>query len=91
MHTLDVHAPVRIPYFTAGDVVANTRTLTSRLPAGDVLFYGGLGALALAGALEWPVALAIGGATAVLRGRGKEEGMERQEEPGEKESTETKT
>ncbi|MFE7216904.1 hypothetical protein ACFY0A_29805 [Streptomyces sp. NPDC001698] len=71
IHSLDVHAPVHIPYFTPGDVVANTQAMTSRLPARDLLFYGGLGALAVAGALDWPVALAIGGATAILRGRGR--------------------
>ncbi|MFF4764118.1 hypothetical protein [Streptomyces sp. NPDC001292] len=71
IHSLDVHAPVHIPYLTPGDVVANTQAMTSRLAARDLLFYGGLGALAVAGALDWPVALAIGGATAILRGRGR--------------------
>ncbi|MGW4823577.1 hypothetical protein ACWEP4_32665 [Streptomyces sp. NPDC004227] len=71
IHSLDVHAPVHIPYLTPGDVVANTQAMTSRLPARDLLFYGGLGALAVAGALDWPVALAIGGATAILRGQGR--------------------
>ncbi|MER5918486.1 hypothetical protein ABT124_51855 [Streptomyces sp. NPDC001982] len=80
MHTLDVHAPVHIPYFTPGDVVANTQAMTSRLPTKDLLFYGGLGALTVAGALDWPVALAIGGATAILRGQGKGEAKGRQEE-----------
>lgn len=79
MHTLDVHAPVHIPYLTPGDVVANTQAMTSRLPTRDLLFYGGLGALAVAGALDWPVALAIGGATAILRGQGRGEAKERQE------------
>ncbi|MFE4448598.1 hypothetical protein [Streptomyces sp. NPDC056820] len=71
IHSLDVHAPVHIPYLTPGDVVANTQAMTSRLLARDLLFYGGLGALAVAGALDWPVALAIGGATAILRGQGR--------------------
>ncbi|MET7354131.1 hypothetical protein [Streptomyces mirabilis] len=31
------------------------------------MFYGGLGALTVAGALEWPDALAVGGATWLLR------------------------
>ncbi|MFF0223954.1 hypothetical protein [Streptomyces sp. NPDC004629] len=78
MHRLDVHAPVHIPYFTPGDVVANTQAMTSKVPTRDLLFYGGLGALTVAGALEWPVALAIGGATAVLRGRRRGEAKERQ-------------
>ncbi|MFI5688672.1 hypothetical protein [Streptomyces sp. NPDC051636] len=54
--------PVPIPYLSL-----------ENLPTRDVVFYGGLGALAAAGALEWPVALAIGGATWLLRGRGREE------------------
>ncbi|RMB84971.1 hypothetical protein [Streptomyces shenzhenensis] len=75
MHSLDVHAPVHIPYFTPGDVMANTQAMTSKLPklpTRDLLFYGGLGTLTVAGALDWPVALAIGGATAILR-RGRHE------------------
>ncbi|MER6977693.1 hypothetical protein [Streptomyces carpinensis] len=79
MHTLDVPAPVHIPYLTPGDVVANTQAMTSRLSTRDLVFYGGLGALAVAGALDWPVAVAIGGATALLRGRGRGEAKERQE------------
>lgn len=79
MHTLDVRAPVHIPYLTPGDVVANTQAMTSKLPTRDLLFYGGLGALAVAGALDWPVALAVGGATALLRGQGKGAAKERQE------------
>ncbi|MGW3951226.1 hypothetical protein ACWEKM_09850 [Streptomyces sp. NPDC004752] len=79
MHSLDVHAPVHIPYLTPGDVVANTQAMTSKLPTRDVLFYGGLGALAVVGALDWPVALAIGGATAILRGKGRGQAKGRQE------------
>ncbi|MFE9173769.1 hypothetical protein ACFYNZ_30655 [Streptomyces kebangsaanensis] len=41
------------------------------LPARDLVFYGGLGALAVAGALEWPVALAVGGAAWLVRSRRK--------------------
>jgi hypothetical protein len=74
-----------LPYMTAGDLKASAQAMTSRLPSlprqdrlpsfpgRDLLFYGGLGALTVAGALEWPVALAIGGATYVLRGRGRKE------------------
>ncbi|TLS46260.1 hypothetical protein FE633_09975 [Streptomyces montanus] len=61
-----------LPYMTPGDLKASAQAVTSRVPAfpgRDVIFYGGLGALTVAGALEWPVALAIGGATFVLRGR----------------------
>ncbi|MBC2902275.1 hypothetical protein [Streptomyces cupreus] len=67
MHT--AHPAMPVPYLTPGDLKANAQAMASLVPTKDVLFYGGLGALTIAGALEWPVALAIGGATAVLRGR----------------------
>lgn len=77
MHTL--HADLPIPYFTPGDLGANARAATSRLPSLPGLppprrlaFYGGLGALAVAGLVDWPVAVAIGAATVVARGRGEE-------------------
>ncbi|MEU3347530.1 hypothetical protein ABZ723_21545 [Streptomyces sp. NPDC006700] len=54
-------APVPIPHLSLGDV-----------PTRDLVFYGGLGALTVAGALEWPVALAVGGAAWLVRGRRKE-------------------
>ncbi|MFF9126748.1 hypothetical protein ACF09J_26285 [Streptomyces sp. NPDC014889] len=54
-------APVPIPHLGLENV-----------PTRDLVFYGGLGALAVAGALEWPVALAVGGATWLVRGRRKE-------------------
>lgn len=82
VHT--IHADLPIPYFTPGDITANARAAGSRLPklpsAKDIAFYGGLGAMALAGALEWPVALAIGAATAVVRGSREERREERHEE-----------
>ncbi|MFE9609792.1 hypothetical protein [Streptomyces sp. NPDC006012] len=49
-----------------------TAHLPSRPPARELAFYGGLGALTVAGALEWPVALAVGGATWLLRSVRKE-------------------
>ncbi|MEK8174790.1 hypothetical protein NKH77_54295 [Streptomyces sp. M19] len=48
-------------------------------PTRDLVFYGGLGALAVAGALDWPVALAIGGAALVVHG-GQRAAPERHEE-----------
>jgi hypothetical protein len=81
MHT--VHTDLPIPYFTPGDLTANAHVVTSHLPALSALplppprtlvFYGGLGALALAGAIDWPVALAIGAATVVARGKRSEAG-----------------
>lgn len=73
LHTRTLHPPVPIPYLTREDVTSTARTATSRLPgrpsAKDLVFYGGLGAMAVAGALEWPVALAVGGATWLVRSR----------------------
>ncbi|MFF4351715.1 hypothetical protein [Streptomyces sp. NPDC001530] len=90
MHTFN--APVPVPYLTPKDVAADARAVTSRLRdmptpplAKDVVFYGGLGALTVAGALEWPVALAVAGATWLVRSKGKEalkERAESQEESG---------
>jgi hypothetical protein len=72
LHTRTLHPPIMVPYLTRDDVASTARAATSRLPgvpAGkDLVFYGGLGAMAVAGALEWPVALAVGGATWLLRG-----------------------
>jgi hypothetical protein len=78
LHTLDTPLRIRIPYFTPGDIVANSRAATSRLPAKELLYYGGLGALTVAGVIDWPVTLAVGGATLVLRGRRKGKAEERQ-------------
>lgn len=76
LHVHTVHSYLPIPYFTPSDVAHNTRAVASWLPpmppARDAVFYGGLGALAVAGALQWPVAVAIGGATMVLRHRGND-------------------
>ncbi|MFE2498227.1 hypothetical protein ACFXKS_00320 [Streptomyces scopuliridis] len=77
MHAL--HADLPIPYLTAGDVTANARAAGSKLappmpPPKRLAFYGGLGALAVLGAIDWPVALAIGAATMVARGGRREEG-----------------
>jgi hypothetical protein len=92
IHT--AHPAVPVPYVTPEDLKAGAQALASRLPtrpalptppARDLLFYGGLGALAVAGALEWPIAVAIGGATMVVRGRTKGETKERQETDREKE------
>ena len=42
---------------------------------GRLLWYGGLGALAAVGVLEWPVAVVVGAATAIVaRPRGHEPG-----------------
>ncbi|MFF0157909.1 hypothetical protein ACFYRY_10305 [Streptomyces sp. NPDC005263] len=84
MHTYN--APVPVPYLTPKDLATDVRTMTSRLrdaPATpmtkNVAFYGGLGALTVAGALEWPVALAVAGATWLLREKGREAQTQRAE------------
>lgn len=73
MHVHTAHPSISIPYVTREDISANMRAAGSALP--DVklppperlAFYGGLGVLAVAGAVEWPVAAAIGVATMVAR------------------------
>src|SRR5258707_14448912 len=75
LHMRTLHPPVPIPYLTKEEVTGTARAAAERLPdnplAKDLVFYGGLGALAVAGALEWPVALVVGGGTWVGR-RGRE-------------------
>ena len=71
LHMRTLHPPVPVPYLAREEVTSTARAATTRLPdaplAKDLAFYGGLGALTVAGALEWPVALAIGGATWLVR------------------------
>ncbi|MFC9635377.1 hypothetical protein ACFTY8_40570 [Streptomyces mirabilis] len=71
LHMRTLHPPVPIPYFSREEITSTAQAATTRLPttppAKDLVYYGGLGALTVAGALEWPVALAIGGATWLLR------------------------
>ncbi|MFF7970780.1 hypothetical protein [Streptomyces sp. NPDC007905] len=69
LHTRTFHPSVPIPYPSVENLPAGL----DKVPARDLVFYGGLGALAVAGALEWPIALAIGGATWVVRSRRKED------------------
>ncbi|NGO06768.1 hypothetical protein G5C60_03585 [Streptomyces sp. HC44] len=73
MHT--AHAKVPIPYVTPGDMFSNVRTATSTatsaatslLPSPRKLaFYGVLGGMTAAGAIGWPVAVAVGAATEVV-------------------------
>ncbi|MFF4041198.1 hypothetical protein [Streptomyces sp. NPDC001816] len=78
LHLRTLHPSVPVPYLTKEEMASTARAATARLPstpaAKDLAFYGGLGALAVAGALEWPVALAVGGATWLIRsGRRREE------------------
>jgi hypothetical protein len=44
------------------------RSVAGRLPSpGRLAFYGGLGAAAVSGVIGWPVAVAIGAGTAIVR------------------------
>ena len=76
LHMRTLHPSVPIPYLTREEMTSTARAATARMPgtpsAKDLAFYGGLGALTVAGALEWPVALAVGGATWLLRSGRKE-------------------
>lgn len=76
LHTRTFHPPVPVPYLSLEKMPAGLDKVPGKLehmPGRDLAFYGGLGALTVAGALEWPVALAIGGATWLLRSRRREE------------------
>lgn len=76
LHTRTLHPPVPIPYITRGDGESSRPGMTSWMPGRpgvkDVMFYGGLGAMTVAGALEWPIALAVGGATWLVRSMRRE-------------------
>ncbi|KUO09833.1 hypothetical protein AQJ58_22560 [Streptomyces sp. DSM 15324] len=67
VHLHTAHPTVPIPYVTPGDIFTNARTAASLLPAPRKLaYYTVLGAMTVAGALEWPVAVAVGAATEVI-------------------------
>ncbi|QXE36283.1 hypothetical protein KQY30_20595 [Streptomyces sp. GMY02] len=90
MHTLHADLPIpylTASDITANARVAGSKltppkpplpsmpSMPSLPPPKRLAFYGGLGALAVLGALDWPVAVAIGAATAVARsGRRGEDG-----------------
>lgn len=73
MHVHTAHPSLPIPYLTPGDMTANARAAGAMLPTlrvpgpRQMALYGGLGAMAVFGAIDWPVAVAIGAATAVAR------------------------
>ncbi|MFF3844022.1 hypothetical protein [Streptomyces sp. NPDC002328] len=81
VHLHTAHPRVTIPYVTPGDMFTGVRGAASRLPSGRKLaYYGMLGGMAVAGALEWPVALAVGAATEVITREQKARSRSRQEE-----------
>ena len=90
VHLHTAHPRIPIPYVTPGDLFTGARhgarEATSRLPGPRKLaYYGLLGGMAVAGALEWPVALAVGAATEVItreqraRARAEQEGQQGQQ------------
>ncbi|MFJ7072754.1 hypothetical protein [Streptomyces sp. NPDC098781] len=96
VHLHTAHPRVPIPYVTPGDMFSGARkatstaatsaaaTATSLVPSPRKLaFYGLLGGMTVAGAMAWPVAVAVGAATEVItreqssRHRQQHEHMER--------------
>jgi hypothetical protein len=89
VHLHTAHPRVPIPYVTPGDAFRNVGTAasaaTSLLPSPRKLaFYGLVGAMAVVGAVEWPIAIALGAATEVItreqaaRQRAEHERIERE-------------
>ncbi|KUL39160.1 hypothetical protein [Streptomyces regalis] len=75
VHLHTAHPRVPIPYVTPGDMFSGARKATSTaasaatalLPTPRRLaFYGVLGGMTAAGAMAWPVAVAVGAATEVI-------------------------
>jgi hypothetical protein len=76
VHLHTAHANIPIPYVTPGDAFVKvwlpylrtaTSAATSLLPSPRKLaFYGVLGGMTAAGAIGWPVAVAVGAATEVI-------------------------
>jgi hypothetical protein len=91
LHLHTAHPRVPIPYVTPGDMLTGARAATSRLPSPRRLaFYGLLGGMAVAGALEWPIAVAVGAATEVIsREQTARQRAEREEQQGRQPGTES--
>lgn len=97
VHLHTAHPRVPIPYVTPGDLFAGARRGTSMLPSPrKMVYYGILGGMTVAGALQWPVAVAIGAATEVItreqaaaRNRAEQEQQRRQ--PGAEPAARTET
>lgn len=88
VHLHTAHPQIPIPYVTPGDMFTSARSATSLLPSPRKLaYYGILGGMAVAGALEWPVAVAVGAATEVITReqaarRRAEQAEEQRRQPG---------
>ncbi|WP_143668237.1 hypothetical protein [Streptomyces carpinensis] len=69
VHLHTAHPRIPIPYVTPGEMFqgARARGASSRIPSlRKLTCYGLLGGMAVAGALEWPIAIAVGAATEVI-------------------------
>ncbi|WP_158693210.1 hypothetical protein [Streptomyces viridochromogenes] len=72
VHLHTAHPRVPIPYVTPGDMfTTNARKVTSTAtallpPPRRLALYGVLGGMSVAGAIAWPVAVAVGAATEVI-------------------------
>jgi hypothetical protein len=71
VHLHTAHPRVPIPYVTPGDMFTGVKAAASLLPTllpsrRKLAYYGLLGGMTVAGALEWPVAVAVGAATEVI-------------------------
>ncbi|MER6923221.1 hypothetical protein [Streptomyces spiralis] len=97
VHLHTAHPRVPVPYVTPGDMFKGARGATSRIPSlRKLTCYGVLGGMAVAGALEWPIAVAIGAATEVITreqaARKRAEQVEEQRrQPGDDPSARRKT
>ncbi|MFI6206485.1 hypothetical protein ACIBAI_08785 [Streptomyces sp. NPDC051041] len=89
VHLHTAHPRVPIPYVTPGDRFPGVRTVTSAAASAlssprKLTLYGVLGGMAVAGAIGWPVAVAVGAATEVItreqaaRQRAEQERAERE-------------
>ncbi|WP_285773578.1 hypothetical protein [Microtetraspora sp. NBRC 13810] len=79
MHMPEMHMPdMRMPRVNRQEVGHAVDVARSFLPPPErIVYYGGLGALAVFGLLEWPVAAAIGAGTLIAqRARSGERGKE---------------
>ncbi len=86
LHT--AHPRVTIPYLTPGDVFSTVRSAAPLVPSPRKLaFYGILGGMAVVGALEWPIAVAVGLATEVVT-REQSASREREESERRRQATE---
>ncbi|GLX99377.1 hypothetical protein [Herbidospora sp. NBRC 101105] len=66
MVSLQVHQPhMHLPHMDKGQAGHAMRRAAKSTSAQQVVYYGGLGALAAVGVIEWPIAAAIGVGTLI--------------------------